>query len=50
MTDAPKCPRCAGFAFEPDHHPLKACTACGGTGRPPRQPAEQSKEGELLNG
>jgi DnaJ-class molecular chaperone len=29
-----RCARCDGWAFEPDVVPMKACSACGGTGKP----------------
>ncbi|MFN3387470.1 MAG: hypothetical protein ACK40O_00950 [Allosphingosinicella sp.] len=34
---APKCRACDGWAFERGVTPMKACTACGGTGRPSKQ-------------
>lgn len=35
MKPEPKCPRCGGWALEPDHYPAARCSVCGGDGRPP---------------
>lgn len=28
-----KCPHCRGWAFEPEHYPMKPCVICEGTGK-----------------
>ena len=46
MAEPAKCPRCKGYALEPEHFPAKPCGACNGTGRAAAPPQTQ----ELLNG